>query len=103
MVQNGLHRWLRWVIVYRLRQTFRQLYGQFHHDQNLSPRYHAVVEENIRYGPYERNVLDLYVPVDAANSARNVVVYSHGGGLVGGDKALYKGSLYANIGQKSLG
>ncbi|KIK62577.1 hypothetical protein GYMLUDRAFT_72778 [Collybiopsis luxurians FD-317 M1] len=49
--------------------------------------------ENIRYGPHERNVLDVYVPKESSASKRNVVVFSHGGGLVAGDK-----SLYENIG-----
>ncbi|KAF9070952.1 Alpha/Beta hydrolase protein [Rhodocollybia butyracea] len=80
-------------------EIFVQLYGQFHHDQKLSAKYAAIVKENIPYGPHERNVLDLYLPVDAVSSPRGVFCYMHGGGLVGGDKSLYKGSLYANIGR----
>ena len=43
---------------------------------------------NLRYGPHERNVLDLWLAKgDSAAGPRPLVVYIHGGGWVGGDKS----------------
>jgi len=39
---------------------------------------------NIRYGPHERNVLDLYLAESA--EATPLILYIHGGGFSGGDK-----------------
>ena len=39
---------------------------------------------NVRYGPHERNVLDIYQA--KSKTPTPVVVYIHGGGFVGGDK-----------------
>ena len=39
---------------------------------------------NVRYGPHERNVLDLYLAKSA--TPRPLVLYIHGGGFRGGDK-----------------
>ncbi|KAJ3896544.1 alpha/beta-hydrolase [Lentinula edodes] len=75
-----------------------EIYGRRH--QVLNPtKYHAVVKENISYGPHERNVLDVYSPTEASKTPRPVIVYVHGGNLVAGDKVWYKGSLYANVGR----
>lgn len=41
-----------------------------------------------RYGPHERNVLDVYAPADARNAP--VVLFVHGGSWQGGDKAGHK-------------
>ncbi|GMA17522.1 alpha/beta hydrolase [Deinococcus metallilatus] len=41
-----------------------------------------------RYGPYDRNLLDVYAPTDATNAP--VVLFVHGGSWQGGDKAGHK-------------
>ncbi|MFO0890052.1 MAG: alpha/beta hydrolase fold domain-containing protein [Isosphaeraceae bacterium] len=42
---------------------------------------------NLRYGPHERNVLDLWkVPGSKSGGPAPVVVFFHGGGFIGGDK-----------------
>lgn len=61
---------------------------------------------NIGYGPFERNVLDLWLP--QSDSAAPLVVFIHGGGFTGGNKesirssktvqqALDKGVAFASI------
>ncbi len=41
---------------------------------------------DVQYGPHERNVLDFWYGKNA-NAAAPLIVYIHGGGFVGGDKA----------------
>jgi acetyl esterase/lipase len=45
----------------------------------------APTRANLKYGPYERNVLDLWV--SPSNRPSPLVVFIHGGGFVGGDKS----------------
>ncbi|KIK50422.1 hypothetical protein GYMLUDRAFT_461566, partial [Collybiopsis luxurians FD-317 M1] len=56
--------------------------------------------ENIQYGPHERNVLDLYLPKESSASRPSVIVYSHGGGMVAGDKSMHEniGNYFASYG-----
>ncbi|KEY74560.1 hypothetical protein S7711_07163, partial [Stachybotrys chartarum IBT 7711] len=49
-----------------------------------------------RYGPAERNFLDVYVPQDKADS-KKVLLFIHGGGFFSGDKT-WSEKCYANIG-----
>ncbi len=44
-----------------------------------------VTHENLKYGNYERNVLDLWLP--ESDKPTPLIVHIHGGGFVGGDKA----------------
>ncbi|KAJ3970135.1 Alpha/Beta hydrolase protein [Lentinula raphanica] len=74
-----------------------EIYGRKHQELNAT-KYHGLVKNNISYGPHERNILDVYMPVNQSGSPSLVIIYVHGGGLVAGDKSWYKGSLYANIG-----
>lgn len=46
----------------------------------------CAVHRDERYGPHERNRLDVFVPVAPAKGPRPVVGFVHGGGFVGGDK-----------------
>ncbi|MEM0924890.1 MAG: alpha/beta hydrolase [Planctomycetota bacterium] len=41
---------------------------------------------DVRYGPYARNLLDVYVPKGQAKGDWPVCIFFHGGGWLGGDK-----------------
>lgn len=56
------------------------------------------VEKALKYGPHERNRIDVYSPASGDASGRPVVLYIHGGGLVGGDNDATP-NIYANIGE----
>jgi arylformamidase len=65
---------------------------------------------NVRYGPFQRNVLDFWKAEGA--SPRSLLIYIHGGGWVGGDKKqsaaairpwLAKGISYAAINYRLTG
>jgi prenylcysteine alpha-carboxyl methylesterase len=49
-----------------------------------------------RYGPSERNLLDVFVPQSDAGQ-KPVLLYIHGGGFFSGDK-LWTENVYSNIG-----
>ena len=49
-------------------------------DQAPPPQY-----EDVRYGPYRRNLLDLWIPESDAPTP--LIIHIHGGGFVGGDKS----------------
>lgn len=54
---------------------------------------------NVKYGPHERNVFDLWLPEGAAaDKPLPVFVYFHGGGFVGGDKSKFNPAPYLNMG-----
>jgi acetyl esterase/lipase len=54
---------------------------------------------NVKYGPHERNVFDLWLPEGAApDKPLPVFVYFHGGGFVGGDKSKLNPAPYLNMG-----
>jgi len=55
---------------------------------------------DIQYGPEAIQNFDLYMPERAAAAPMPIVVYLHGGGLVGGDKVSPNtdGLIYGNIG-----
>ncbi len=44
------------------------------------------VERDVKYGPAERNRLDVFTPDPAASAARPVLIFVHGGGFIAGDK-----------------
>ncbi len=49
----------------------------------------AATHANVRYGPHERNLLDIWLV--ESEKPMPVVIYIHGGGFVGGDKSkIYK-------------
>ncbi|QWG25950.1 alpha/beta hydrolase [Bradyrhizobium sediminis] len=60
--------------------------------------YHGVkVERDVKYGPADRNLLDIFVPETVA-SARPVLIFVHGGAYVGGNKRTTPTSpFYDNI------
>jgi triacylglycerol lipase len=54
------------------------------------------IESDVKYGPAERNLLDVFVP-DAAAPARPVLIFVHGGGFVAGNKHAPGSPFYDNI------
>ena len=56
-------------------------------------------QADVRYGPHERNVFDLWLPEsDDSEQPRPVFVYFHGGGFVGGDKSSFDPTPYLRAG-----
>lgn len=63
-----------------------------------SPEAGCEVVRDIAYGPDERHRLDIYTGGGDPAAGRPVLVYVHGGGFIGGDKALAGTPFYANVG-----
>jgi len=53
--------------------------------QQREPYQSVKVERDVKYGPADRNLLDVFVP-DTASSARPVLIFVHGGGFISGNK-----------------
>ena len=65
--------------------------------QEKEPYQSVKIERDVKYGPADRNLLDIFIP-DTASSARPVLIYVHGGGFVAGNKRGPNGSpFYDNI------
>jgi triacylglycerol lipase len=65
--------------------------------QEKEPYQGVKVERDVKYGPADRNLLDVFVPETAA-SARPVLIFVHGGAFVGGNKRTTPTSpFYDNI------
>src|SRR5436853_4903556 len=65
--------------------------------QEKEPYQGVTVERDVKYGPADRNLLDIFAP-DTAASARPVLIFVHGGAFVGGDKRTTPTSpFYDNI------
>jgi acetyl esterase/lipase len=59
--------------------------------------YHGIkVERDIRYGPAERNLLDVFTS-KTDSSAQPVLIFIHGGAFAAGDKHSAGGPFYDNI------
>ena len=56
------------------------------------------VTRDARYGPAERNRLDLFVPEGQGAATRAVLLFVHGGGFVQGDKTTPGSPFYDNVG-----
>jgi acetyl esterase/lipase len=54
------------------------------------------VARDMAYGTDERQVLDVYTPVDAQASPRDVVIFFHGGAFIRGKKS-FNGHIYDNV------
>jgi acetyl esterase/lipase len=54
------------------------------------------IERDVKYGPADRNLLDVFVPEVAATS-RPVLIYIHGGGFVAGNKRAPGSPFYDNV------
>jgi triacylglycerol lipase len=65
--------------------------------QEKEPYQGVKVERDVKYGPADRNLLDVFVPETAAPS-RPVLIFVHGGAFVGGNKRTTPTSpFYDNI------
>ncbi len=71
------------------------LYAQL---QERSPHSDVHVHRDLKYGPDERNRLDVFAPEPLPIEARPVLIFVHGGALVGGDKIKPGSPFYDNIG-----
>jgi triacylglycerol lipase len=56
----------------------------------------VTVTRDIRYGPADRNLLDVFV-ADGASGRRPVLVFVHGGGFTGGEKSTPGSPFYDNV------
>ncbi|KAL3482148.1 Alpha/Beta hydrolase protein [Aspergillus californicus] len=75
-------------------EKWRELYEPFYGP----PPPNATVIRDERYGPAERNLLDVFVPDGCPEGAnRPVLMYVHGGGFFSGDKQ-WSEKVYSNIG-----
>jgi triacylglycerol lipase len=64
--------------------------------QQTEPYFGVRVERDLKYGPAERNLLDIFLP-QATTSGRPVLVFVHGGAFIGGNKRLPNGPFYDNV------
>lgn len=69
------------------------LYGRFATEPAAAVR----IERDIAYGPHERHRLDIFTQ-GGGSGERPMLLYVHGGGFVGGDKALPGTQFYGNVG-----
>jgi acetyl esterase/lipase len=65
--------------------------------QEKEPYQGVKVDRDVKYGPADRNLLDIFAP-DNVTSARPVLIFVHGGAFVGGNKRTTPTSpFYDNI------
>ena len=65
--------------------------------QPKEPYFGVRIERDLKYGPAERNLLDVFMPQNVA-SGRPVLIFVHGGAFVGGNKRRTPDSpFYDNI------
>ncbi|QOZ26553.1 alpha/beta hydrolase [Bradyrhizobium sp. CCBAU 51753] len=64
--------------------------------QQQEPYQGVKVARDVKYGPADRHLLDVFTP-DAASAARPVLIYIHGGGFVAGNKRNPGSPFYDNI------
>lgn len=55
------------------------------------------VTRDVRYGPDDKQGLDVFMPETASSSAPTVVIFVHGGGYVRGDKHAPDSPFYDNV------
>jgi acetyl esterase/lipase len=64
--------------------------------QEKEPYPNVKVERDVKYGPADRNLLDVFTP-ETASSGRPVLIFVHGGAFIGGNKHLPGSPFYDNI------
>ncbi|MCC8980113.1 alpha/beta hydrolase [Bradyrhizobium acaciae] len=64
--------------------------------QQKEPYQGVKVERDVKYGPAERHLLDVFAP-DTAAAPRPVLIYIHGGGFVAGNKRGPGSPFYDNV------
>ena len=65
--------------------------------QEKEPYQGVTVERDVKYGPAERNRLDVFMP-SVTGTKRPVLIFVHGGAFIGGDKRTAPDSpFYDNI------
>ncbi|KAF2712811.1 alpha/beta-hydrolase [Pleomassaria siparia CBS 279.74] len=74
-------------------EIWRDMYEPFYGEQ---PRDITVIRDQ-RYGPAERNLLDVFVPVNNPERGKPVLMFVHGGGFFSGDKR-WSEKCWANVG-----
>jgi acetyl esterase/lipase len=66
--------------------------------QEKEPYPGVKIERDVKYGPADRNLLDVFMPEPALSSPRPVLIFVHGGAFVGGNKRTAPDSpFYDNI------
>jgi acetyl esterase/lipase len=69
------------------------IYAPLHHKE---PHAGVIVTRDMSYGPAERHLLDVFVAKDA-DGPRPVLMFVHGGGFTGGNKATPGSPFYDNV------
>ena len=64
--------------------------------QPKEPYFGVRIERDLKYGPAERNLLDVFMPQNVA-SGRPVLIFVHGGAFIRGNKRMQDGPFYDNI------
>jgi len=64
--------------------------------QEKEPYQGVKVERDVKYGPADRNLLDVFMP-EAASTARPVMIFVRGGAFMAGDKHMPGSPFYDNI------
>ncbi len=64
--------------------------------QQKEPYAGVKAERDVKYGPADRNLLDVFTP-ETGSSARPVLIFIHGGGFVAGNKRNPGSPFYDNI------
>ena len=65
--------------------------------QQKEPYAGVKIERDVKYGPAERNLLDVFTP-EAGSPARPVLIFVHGGGFTSGNKRSgFSNAFYDNI------
>jgi acetyl esterase/lipase len=64
--------------------------------QQMEPYSGVKVERDVKYGPADRNLLDVFMP-ETASSGRPVLMFVHGGAFVRGDKHPPGTPFYDNV------
>jgi triacylglycerol lipase len=64
--------------------------------QQKEPYQGVKTERDVKYGPADRHLLDVFTP-EASSSSRPVLIYIHGGGFVAGNKRNPGSPFYDNI------